>query len=120
MVLNLIGSLVRAQRAKNLSNRRVALAIGVSPSAMSHYISGSSTPSLEVLLRWAEFIGVQISAMEPHLAEVAAIATLAEELTREELHTLELSRPRADQHPQRTHAPRRAGRVLIDGGCAGG
>lgn len=89
MASPLVAALVRAQQAANLSNRRLAALLGVSPSAISHYVSGASTPSLDVLTRWAEAVDVRLAVVEQHAGAVAELATLAEDLTRDELAALQ-------------------------------
>ena len=44
--------------AKNISNKQLADAIGVSPGNVSDWKSGRSKPSAEVLARIAKFLGV--------------------------------------------------------------
>ena len=75
MASPLVAALVRAQQAANLSNRRLAALLGVSPSAISHYVSGASTPSLDVLTRWAEAVDVRLAVVEQHAGAVAELAT---------------------------------------------
>lgn len=88
MLQSLLAALVRAQREHGLSNRRVAEMIGVTASAITHYLQGNSVPSFDVLARWAGAVGLAIGVQAPHAAAVESLAEVAEDLTAAELEAV--------------------------------
>ncbi len=58
MIYGLTEKLILSRKNNKLSQAQVARHIGVSPSAISAYEQGESTPSVEILVRLAELYHV--------------------------------------------------------------
>ena len=59
----LIGELIKARQEKGITQKQLAMEVGVSPSRISDYISGRSEPTLRIASILCRVLDIQPAAM---------------------------------------------------------